>query len=72
MITNAVLASQIARLTRLASNGNAYLAAGMWNPHFCSADASDYAMSFCEDVRQIIDWIEKVSAEAAMPTPSPD
>lgn len=62
--TNAALATYVANVARLSVGASAHLATGMWNPDFCSADATDYALSVCEDLQMQLKHIRKRVAEA--------
>jgi hypothetical protein len=68
-ITHAILADCLMGIERVASR---YLAAevmGMWNPHFCSADATFEAGRACEELRHRLADLERRTMLAAAPAP---
>lgn len=58
-ITHADMARYLAQIARTATMAQVSLAEGMWNPDFCSAECSIYALSICEDLRVKLDALEK-------------
>ena len=53
--TKAAYATHVAGILLLASRESAELAQGMWNPDFCSSDATDCAVMFCESLKDGVD-----------------
>lgn len=58
-LTNAEAARIIAKMARSVSLAQVHLAEGMWNPNFCAANCSAWALSLCEDIRAQLDRLER-------------
>ncbi len=63
---HAKMAVAVSRIARLVSQETANLAEGMWNPAFCSADASDRALMFFSDLRSQIDRYSEQALAASL------
>lgn len=50
-------ATHVAAIMRRVTFESAELAQGMWNPNFCSSDATQNARSFCEEMQRSLDAI---------------
>jgi hypothetical protein len=62
--THAVYARDVGFIMRRVAAEASSMAEGMWNPQFCSADATAYAVDFLQDIRARLDWLEaRMSAE---------
>lgn len=66
-ITNAAFATHVSAIVRTATHEAGGLAFGMWNPNFCSADASGDALRFCNEMEHLL---ENIKVKAARPTPA--
>lgn len=62
-ITHAEFARTLARMIRDMSSVATGLAEGMWNPNFCSADASRDVMYLVEDIERRIEHLRKRASE---------
>jgi hypothetical protein len=60
--TQADFAGIISRLSRNVAGQVADLAYGMRDPRFCNSDATAHALTFCSDVRMVLDDIERHAA----------
>lgn len=58
-LSNAQLAHHLSMIARLIAGAQVSLAEGLWNPEFCSADATYYARSVCDDLRHKLSEIEQ-------------
>lgn len=62
-MTKAEFARYVARLGAHLANETAGLAQGMWNPHFCGADASADVDGFLRTMRSRLDYLQKLNEE---------
>jgi hypothetical protein len=62
VFTKAAFATHVASMARLATIEASELAQGMWNPMFCSNDASDSVRRFCEEMQSRLDNLQEAAA----------
>lgn len=55
-------ATHVAAIVRRATFESAELAQGMWNPLFCSDDATENVRRFCEEVQRQLDDLQTCCA----------
>jgi hypothetical protein len=66
-MTNANLAHHLIGVAKLVSQERDYLASGMWNPAFCSADATNRAEDLCDELSRRIVHIKTLCRAARQP-----
>jgi hypothetical protein len=66
-MTNANLAHQLVGVAKLVSQERDYLASGMGNPAFCSADATARAEDLCDELCRRLIHIKKLCRAARQP-----
>ncbi len=59
--TKASFATHVSLIVRSATFEAGQLAQGMWNPLFCSDDASGDALRFCSEMQRYIDEVKKAA-----------
>lgn len=60
-------ARHVAAIVRRATFESSQLAEGMWNPMFCSCDASDDVRRFCEEMQAQLDALQSSAVVASDP-----
>lgn len=70
-ITNAKLMWIVADLQRSLAREAAHLTYGAWNPSFCAADATSYALRVFADIKERLNHWEKIARDSGQQDEAP-